>query len=405
MNLIYDLSCIGLCYKKPKFQTGVYRVADSLLKSLIKNYKNELNLEFSHNDYIINRKYSKKYLLDNNIDYPLISPFNIGGYLFPITYRRFPLIKKTLNSFGFYGNGKMNIRSINKKNLIYYSPFYPIPNQLNKFSNIKTSITVYDIIYLKYPTDLYFKEIAEKIILSSLHSQIFCISQYTKDDICNYNSQINPQNVKVIPIAPPPNLFYPCKNHPNFINIKKKYNLPNNYFLSLSSFEERKNLPHLIQSFIQFIEQEKINDISLVLVGSLTNFKHTVLESIPSYLKDRIIVTGRIADEDLAPIYSNAICFFFMSLYEGFGLPPLEAMQCGTPVVTSNTTSLPEVVNDAGIMLDPTDKDALSQTMKKVYFDSNLLIKMSRQSIENGKRFNWDNIAKEYMNSFKEIIN
>ena len=93
-----------------------------------------------------------------------------------------------------------------------------------------------------------------------------------------------------------------------------------------------------------------------------------------------------------------------MSLYEGFGLPPLEAMQCGTPVVTSNTTSLPEVVNDAGIMLDPTDKDALSQTMKKVYFDSNLLIKMSGQSIENGKRFNWDNIAKEYMNSFKEII-
>ena len=405
MNLIYDLSCIGLCYKKPKFQTGVYRLADSLLKSIIKNNINEIDLQFSHCQYINNRKFSEQYLNENNIDFPIITPFNLEGYLFPITYRRFPIIRKTLNALGFYGNGYLDKEKIPSSKTIFYSPLYPIPNDIANYKQIKSCITIHDIIYIKFPTDNYLKELTENIIQSSMHSNIFCVSKYTKNDLCNYAPNINPEKIKVIPSAPPPNLFYPCKNHPNFVNIKKKYNLPNNYFLSLSSFEERKNLPHLIQSFIQFIEQEKINDISLVLVGSLTNFKHTVLDSIPSYLKDRIIVTGRIADEDLAPIYSNAICFFFMSLYEGFGLPPLEAMQCGTPVVTSNTTSLPEVVNDAGIMLDPTDKDALSQTMKKVYFDSNLLIKMSGQSIENGKRFNWDNIAKEYMHCFKEIIN
>ena len=405
MNLIYDLSSIGLCYKKSKFQTGVFRVADCLLKSIIKYHQNEINLQFSHCNYSNFIKYSKQYLKDNNFNFPFLTPYNFESFFYPITYRRFPTIKKTLETFGIYGNGYIPSKYLNKPNTVYYTPYYPIPNFLSKYKNIKNVITLHDIIYIHFPADKYFSKMSKKIIHSLKNNIGISVSEYTKNDICNYDKTIQPAQIKVVYLAASIDLFYPCKNTQKFKEVQKKYNIPEQYFLSVCSLEKRKNLDFLIHSFIQFIEQEKIADLKLVLVGSINNFKHTIFESIPKNYLDKIVITGRVADEDLAPIYSNAICFFFMSLYEGFGLPPLEAMQCGTPVVTSNTTSLPEVVNDAGIMLDPTDKDALSQTMKKVYFDSNLLIKMSGQSIENGKRFNWDNIAKEYMHCFKEIIN
>jgi len=107
------------------------------------------------------------------------------------------------------------------------------------------------------------------------------------------------------------------------------------------------------------------------------------------------VLTGYVPDEELSALYSGALAFIYMSLYEGFGLPPLEAMQCGVPVIASNTSSLPEVVGDAGIMLDPQDVEGLSRAMKElitnVYFNEEL----ARRSAEQAARFKWDRCVEE----------
>ena len=173
----------------------------------------------------------------------------------------------------------------------------------------------------------------------------------------------------------------------------------------MSSNDRRKNLPHLIRSFSKFVLQEKPRDLYLVLTGNSTHGRFTVDElNIKGTVKNRILVTDRhIDDEDLSEIYSHSLCFFFMSLYEGFGLPALEAMQCGVPVVTSNTTSLPEVVGDAGIMLSPTDEDALCGAMNEIYHSKELRDRYSRSGLERAKQFSWQRCAEEYANIFKRI--
>ena len=401
MNLIYDLSCIGLCYKKSKFQTGVFRVADNLLKSIIIHHRNEINLQFSHCNYSSFIKYSKQYLQDNNFNYPFLTPYNFESFFYPITYRRFPILKKTLESVGIYGNGYIPNKALINPNTVYFTPFYPIPNFLDKYKNVKKVITLHDIIFILYPTDKHHEELAKKIVHSIKNNIGIANSEYTKHDICNYNKNILPEQIEVVYFAASPDLFYPCKNKQKFKEIQKKYNIPEQYFLSVCLFEKRKNLEFLIHSFIEFIEQEKINDLKLVLVGSINNFKHTVFESIPQKYRHRIIITGQVEDEDLASIYSNALSFYYMSLYEGFGFPPLEAMQCGVPVITSNTSSLPEIVNNAGILLDPTDKNTLSHTMLQIYNDTELRTKLAKSSIENAQRFTWEKTTKQYMDIFK----
>jgi glycosyltransferase involved in cell wall biosynthesis len=173
----------------------------------------------------------------------------------------------------------------------------------------------------------------------------------------------------------------------------------------VSSNDRRKNLPHLVRSFSKFVLQEKPPDLSLVLTGNSTHGRFTVDElNIEGAVKKRVFVTDRhIDDEDLSAIYSHSLCFFFMSLYEGFGLPVLEAMQCGTPVVTSNTTSLPEVVGDAGITVSPTDEDALCAAMNEIYHDTELRDRYSEAGLERAKQFSWQRCAEEYASIFKRI--
>ena len=118
-------------------------------------------------------------------------------------------------------------------------------------------------------------------------------------------------------------------------------------------------------------------------------------------LKGRVFFTGYISDEDLAPIYSEAMAFVCLSLYEGFGLPPLEAMQCGVPVIASNTSSLPEVVGDGGIVISPKDQDALCQNLLALYRDTDLRQALSRKAIERAKRFTWERTAGETVKAYK----
>ncbi len=402
INLIYDLSTISAGVKKSSNKTGLYRFCDEFTKSFHHLTPTDISISYS-NCYIVNNlKYCQQYLKENNFNGSIVTPHYWLAKLYPFYLGQYPRLRNFLNGIGLNGMGSIVESCLQLPNTIFYSPVKPIPAFLNSYPKIKKVITLHDIIYLKYKGEPYLTEYTIKTLQSLGNNYGVCVSQNTKNDICNYDKNIHPDQLFVLHVGAS-NKFYPNYNQEQFKRIKKKYKIPDLYFLSVCTFEPRKNLTTLIKCFIQFIQQEKIMDISLVLVGSINNFKHNVFQSIPQKYKDKIIITGRIEDDDLSILYTQARSFYFLSLYEGFGSPPLEAMQCGVPVVVSNTSSLPEVVEDNGIQVDPLDKDAICETMKNLYANSQLVESLKQKSLCQAKKFSYNKMTEGYLNIFRKI--
>lgn len=174
--------------------------------------------------------------------------------------------------------------------------------------------------------------------------------------------------------------------------VRKRMGIPSgHYFLALGSLEPRKNLSRLLQAWVT-IQVQIPDDVWLVIAGAQGRglvFGEVSFENLPP----RVHLTGHVPDELLPALYSGAIAAPYLSLYEGFGLPPLEAMACGTPVLTSNVTSLPEVVGDAALMVEPYDVEAIADGLKRLVEDFFLRDELRRKGLERAKRFNWDKTA------------
>jgi glycosyltransferase involved in cell wall biosynthesis len=293
---------------------------------------------------------------------------------------------------------------------IFHSPFQAIPAQMRNASNLKRFLTVYDLIAILRP-ELFEATVSEGIkqTLKSLGPEDFslCISEFTKNDLCNHRPDLKPERIFVTPLGASDN-FRPCTDA-NAINaVKKKYGIPPDaeYLLSLCTLEPRKNLDQAIRCFARLVQQEHLKDLRFVLVGPKgwdydRIFKATAeAQSVSEY----VIFTDFVEDEDLSPLYSGALAFIYLSLYEGFGLPPLEAMQCGAPVITSNTSSLPEVVGDAGQMFDPMDTDGVCQALLDVYSDPERREKMRQRSLERAKLFGWERCTRETIAAYQSAL-
>ena len=233
------------------------------------------------------------------------------------------------------------------------------------------------------------------------------ISQSARNELLNYmGNRVDPSKAIVTELAASAQFYRSIDKEKNAL-VRKRYSIPDGPFiLSICTLEPRKNLDRLIQAFENLIQQQNLNDLSLVLVGNKGLRSDQLMNSVKGgeAIKKRIIVTGYVADNDLAPLYTEAYMFVYPSLYEGFGLPPLEAMQCGTPVITSNSTSLPEVIGDAGIMINPEDTDALCQAMWKLYSQPALHQELSEKSIKRAAGFSWKRCAGETMNAYKSSL-
>jgi glycosyltransferase involved in cell wall biosynthesis len=293
---------------------------------------------------------------------------------------------------------------------VFHSPFHVIPEQVSGIRRLAKFLTIYDLAPVLYPRlcspyqICFMKEILESL---SPDSWVLCISQSTKDDLCNA-AGLDPHRVFVTHLAASSRLFHPCTDSEAIASVRGKYGIPDGpYVLGLNTLEPRKNIQHLILAFARLTQEQSTSDLSLVLVGARgwlgSNIQELVSQMEPR-VRDRVVITGYVVDEDLAALYSGALVFVYPSFYEGFGLPPLEAMQCGTPVITSNTSSLPEVVGDAGIMLDPTDLDGLCHSLYSVYSQSQLREKLSRQSIAQARQFGWLRSAQQTLEAYKEAL-
>jgi glycosyltransferase involved in cell wall biosynthesis len=195
--------------------------------------------------------------------------------------------------------------------------------------------------------------------------------------------QIPLEKITVAPLAAGDDLK-PIKNLAELKRVQKKYNLPECFILTLSTLEPRKNLATLLRAF------EKITDpnLRLVVAGS----GNPKIFSAPSlFTRDpRVHFCGAIAKEDRSALYSLAKIFVMPSLEEGFGLPVLEAMACGVPVVASNISSLPEVVGTAGLLVNPNNADEIANALKKILANAQLQKTLQGKSLERAKKFSWE---------------
>ena len=292
---------------------------------------------------------------------------------------------------------------------IYHTPHTPFPEAVQNHPRLKKFITLHDFIPLKNPE--YFpgspKPFMDAVrVCLTPENFAFCVSEVTRNDALNF-SKIRPENVFVTPLAADAKLFYPETDPERIVNVRRRLKIPEApYLLALSAHDRHKNFPHLIRCFGALVESGELTDTNLVIVGPNPGRNPEVIGALEKYprAKARVIVPGYVPDEDLAAVYSGATAFLFPSLAEGFGIPPLEAMQCGTPVIASNTTSIPEVVGDAGILLPPTDEPAWCQNVLQICRDEKLRATLREKSLRRSKFFSWRRFIDETLRGYEKSL-
>jgi glycosyltransferase involved in cell wall biosynthesis len=423
---IFDMSLFGIGRSNYKF--GLRQVAENLALELMKSEECELAFcsTLSFETWVNTFRYLESNPTFAGLFYThhkyqhqgIATNYDLMSELFELFYKLrlnqiVPYTFRTLLENKFH---ELSLGDLSESN-IFHSVYHRIPKTLKSATRIQRFITIHDLIPMIHPEfcgldpkqPIFDRNFDLKDSLDSIDPDtwILCVSNSTKNDLCEYlQDRIDTNKIFVTPLAAS-DLFYRCLEPEKINVVKQKYSIPESrYVLCLSALEPRKNIEHTIQCFVHLIQQEKLIDLSLVIAGAKGWLYDTIFETIDSYplLKDRIIVTGYIADEDLAALYSGALVFVYPSFYEGFGLPPLEAMQCGTPVITSNTSSLPEVVGDAGIMVDPQDRDALCQSILDLYNQPLLCTTLSVKSIERAKKFSWSKCAKQTIDAYKYAL-
>ena len=290
---------------------------------------------------------------------------------------------------------------------VFHTPHSAIPDELRRHPHVAAVQTVYDMIPFLLPETMtaeyrdYYGDILRRI---HPEDHVITISESAKADFCGYTGFAG-ERVHVIPLAADARLFQPCRDPARIASARAKYAVPEGpYLLSVCTFEPRKNLRHVIRSFVELLRtQPDVGDLSLVLAGGRGWMFEPILAELAgtAALRGRIVTTGYVDEADLAPLYSGALGFLYLSRYEGFGLPPLEAMQCGTPVIVSNTSSLPEVVGDAGILLGPDDQDGLCEAMLRLFTQPDLCAALAERSLRQAPSFSWEQNVRQTVGVYR----
>ena len=234
-------------------------------------------------------------------------------------------------------------------------------------------------------------------------TRILTVSESSKRDIIKY-FKVSEEKVIVTYDAAAED-FRPIMEKDKIKSALQKYGIDGKYILFVGRLEPRKNIPNLIRAFHELKKWKNIEQ-KLVIVGMKYFRYEEIFQCVNNLgLQNEVILTGRVEDNELPLFYNGASLFVYPTIAEGFGIPPLEAMACGTPVISSNTSSLPEVVGDAGILLDPYNIKDLAGAIYKVLSDKNLHEKMKSEGLKRAKVFSWKETAKKTLNVFNDIYN
>lgn len=234
-------------------------------------------------------------------------------------------------------------------------------------------------------------------------ARILALSEHTRRDIIETYG-INEDHVKAIPLAAPDH-FAPVHDTEELQRVRHNYGIDGEYILSVGSIQPRKNLARLIKAYASLRGDGSVDKLpQLVLAGKCAWLYDETLRALDnSGAKEAVVLTGYVPEGDLPALYSGALCFVYPSYFEGFGLPPLEAMKCGAPVIVGDRTSLPEVVGEAALMVDPFDVEAIGAAIKRVIKDSDLRKELSVKGQERANTFNWLETARRTLAVYKQV--
>lgn len=439
MNIAFEISPLLLASGTFGDKSGVYRYYYGLIKAYGEYLKNNKSSEkiilFSFNRDLIGYPLTRDiFELLNNDSFIIINKIppndkkvNYFHYLFQLFLKPFfRIVNKILplkklyyffiNDYYFKKYLKfLKSELINKKiKIIYHSEtsFY----YLKGFKNV---ITIYDLTPIILP--FFHREATKdltqrKLNFATRHCQgIVCISHTTKKDfLTHYPGNINKKIEIIYPGLDPVFKIKESKNlfddlivisHPQVSNLKK-----NRYFLYYGTFEPRKNLNCLVENFVELQKENKIpGDFKLVLMGGdgwgkiKNGVKNYVKENFPNQKKNNIVIFDFLNDQYLIALIKNAYAFVYPSFYEGFGLPVLESMSLGTPVISSDTSSLPEVGGKAVLYINPHDYEDIKEKIRFLINNESVAKSYGVLGQKQSLKFNWDKSVSKLHEFFKKL--
>ncbi len=266
--------------------------------------------------------------------------------------------------------------------------------------------TIHDIIPLRMPnttsksySDLFASEIPGILKRADV---VITVSQFSKKDICAYFN-LDPNKIEVTHLAAE-EMYYELSKEEAKQKMQEKYGIQDDYILYVGGYGKRKNITTIVKAFYQYKKQKK-TDLKFVIAGEV-NYKADEVISLVSELDlcEEVLLIGKVKTEDMVHLYNASLILVYVSFYEGFGLPPLEAAKCGIPIITSNTTSIPEIVGKGAIQVDPNLDEELYQALLKLLEDPKEYKKMCEKAKNLAKRYDWKKTILETIQIFSHIF-
>ncbi len=291
---------------------------------------------------------------------------------------------------------------------VLFVPAHVLPWTYGVASGTRRSVvTVHDLGYLHYPQA---HTILSRIYLDlttrmnvRVAARVIVDSMATQRDLVECYGAAEEKLVLAYPAGRPG--FGPVTDAATLHQMQTRYGTGPRYFLYIGSLHPRKNLMLLLRAFASLVKRGMLeDDVRLVLVGRRGWLYDEILaEASQPLLRNRVVLPGFVPDEDLPALLSGALAFVLPSLYEGFGLPVLEAMACDVPVICSQVSSLPEVAGDAALLIDPHDQESLSQAMARILREPELRQELIRRGREQVTRFSWEACARIVLATLEEV--
>lgn len=335
--------------------------------------------------FFFDRKYDEKFIFGKNVTPVVLRPPARHPILFYWWYEI--SVKRALQKYHvdlfFSPDGYLSLKSSVKQiNVIHDINFEhnlkDVPRRIGK--------------YLRY----YFPKFARKA------EHILTVSEYSKNDICKTYSI--PHDKVTVSWNGASECFEPIGENEK-LNVEQQYADGNPYFLFVGALHPRKNVNRLIQAFSQIKSKEPNNNYKLVIVGEELFSSSMNLDRISDKIRNEIYFTGHLSIEALAKVMAAATVFTFVPYFEGFGIPLVEAMKCGTPILAGNKTSLPEVAGDAAIYCDPFSVTDIAEKLSIISSDDTLRSELSAKGLERSRIFSWDHSASKVWQVIEEVAN
>jgi len=286
---------------------------------------------------------------------------------------------------------------------LFHAPHYVLP----PLTRCRSVVTIHDCIHLRFPQYLpnkigYAYARAQMWTATHKAARIITVSEASKRDILRY-LHVPESRIEVIYNAID-DRFWQQPAADDIARVRERYRLDDPFVLYAGNIKPHKNLERLIEAFHLLRQHATMKDVQLLIIGDEISKYANLRRAVHRHkLHKHVRFFGFVSDQTLAALYRLANAFVFPSLYEGFGLPPLEAMASGTPVITSNVSSLPEVVGDAALMIDPYEPAAIADAMQRVLGDADLRADLRRRGLARAREFSWERSIARVREIYAEV--